>query len=338
MAERICVIPRVHGVGGMVSFLHKFTAGANARGVQVTNDLNDGPYAAVLVIGGTRQLLRLGAVRRRGVRVVQRLDGLNWIHRLRPTSFRHSLRAEYGNLLLSSIRRWAADRIVYQSRFSEWWWNRRFGSLAKPSVVIYNGVDLQTYRPASEPVAHAEAYRLLVVEGSLGGGYENGLENAIHLAEGLAARGWPMQVQVVGEVAVALKAAWSVRSKVPLIWSGLVPREQIPQIDRGAHLLFSADVHPACPNAVIEAQACGLPVVAFDTGSLAELVSPETGYVGPYGGDSWKLEAPDVAGLVGGAEAVLGNWVRFSQASRRRAEEMFGLPQMVDRYLDALLG
>jgi len=42
-----------------------------------------------------------------------------------------------------------------------------------------------------------DVYRLLVVEGSLGGGYENGLENAVMLASALAARGWPMEVQIV---------------------------------------------------------------------------------------------------------------------------------------------
>jgi glycosyltransferase involved in cell wall biosynthesis len=147
-----------------------------------------------------------------------------------------------------------------------------------------------------------------------------------------------MEVQVVGEVSKALQAEWTAKSAVPLLWSGLVKREEIPALDRAAHLLFSADIHPACPNSVIEALACGLPVVAFDTGSLSELVPPDTGYIGPYGSDSWKLEAPDVAGLAAGAEAVLKNWPAFSLAARKRAENAFGLEQMVDHYLEALLG
>ena len=115
MPERICIVPRVSGVGGMVSFLHKFSVGVQARGVQVTNELSDTPYGAILVIGGTRELGALYAAHRRGIRIVQRLDGLNWIHRVRPVSLKHSLRAEYGNLLLSMIRRFLADRIVVLS-------------------------------------------------------------------------------------------------------------------------------------------------------------------------------------------------------------------------------
>ncbi len=336
MTERICILPKVHGVGGMVSFLHKFTAGAQARGVQVSTDLKDGPFAALLVIGGTRDLAGLYRARRMGTRVVQRLDGLNWIQRVRPISVRHTLRAEYGNMVLALIRRFVAQRIVYQSEFSHWLWDRHYGGLAKPFAVVYNGVDLEVYSPGGgQP---QDFTRLLVVEGSLGGGYEGGLENAIRLAEGLAARGWKMEVQVVGEVGPALQAHWAAKSAVPLRWSGLVKREAIPQLDRQAHLLFSADVHPACPNSVVEALACGLPVLAFDTGSLAELVTSGAGFVAPYGSDSWKLEAPVVTGLVAGAETVLQDWHTFSQGARRRAESAFGLDLMVDQYLEVLLG
>jgi glycosyltransferase involved in cell wall biosynthesis len=145
-------------------------------------------------------------------------------------------------------------------------------------------------------------------------------------------------VLVVGEVDTALKTAWTARSPVPLRWAGLVERGQIPALDRSAHLLFSADVHPACPNSVIEALACGLPVVSFDTGSLAELVTKDAGFIAPYGSDSWKLQAPHVAGLVAGAEMVLKDWPTFSAAARKRAEAAFGLELMVDKYLDVLLG
>lgn len=336
MTQKICIVPKVHGVGGMVSFLHKFSAQAQALGVQTTADLTDSTISAVLVIGGTRQLGLLWRAKQRGVRVVQRLDGINWIHTVRPISLKHSIRAEYGNLSLALIRRFLADRIIYQSTFSQNWWNARFGALKKPVSMTYNGVDLDVYAPGGE--RPSDVYRLLVVEGSLGGGYENGLENAIMLASALAARGWPMEVQVVGEVAPALQAEWTVRSAVPLRWVGLVKREEIPALMRGAHLLFSADIHPACPNSVIEALACGLPVVSFDTGSLSELVTPDCGFIAPYGSDSWKLEPPVVAGLVGGAESVLRDWSRFSTAARARALAAFGVKGMTEHYLNVLLG
>lgn len=335
MTERICIVPNVHGVGGMVSFLHKFSTAVEKRGIQVTNDLAKVPYGAILVIGGSRQLLSLWRAK---ARVVQRLDGINWIHRRRPISLKHSLRSEYGNLVLGLIRRFVADRIVYQSDFSRRWWDNWFGKVEKPAVTAHNGVDLQAYSPDNTQ-PNPQRYRLLVVEGSMAGGYEGGLANAVKLAEAtsrLVSR--PLELMVVGEVSEALKAEWQARSAVPLTWAGKVPRESIPALDRAAHALFSADVHPACPNSVIEALACGLPVAAYDTGSLAELVTPDCGCVAPYGSDPWKLEPPQVDALAHGTARLLENQSQFRLAARRRAEAAFGLEAMVDRYLDVLLG
>ena len=101
---------------------------------------------------------------------------------------------------------------------------------------------------------------------------------------------------------------------VSLSWAGLLPLDQIPQLDRSSHLLYSSDINPACPNSVIEALACGLPVVAFDTGALPEIVLDGSGLVVPYGGDPWKLASPDIAALAQAAIAVLANQDRYRLA------------------------
>jgi len=146
----------------------------------------------------------------------------------------------------------------------------------------------------------------------------------------------PVELMVVGRVAESLRQRTDQSARVPIIWSGMVPAERIPEIDRSAHVLFSADLHPACPNAVIEALACGLPVVAFDTGALPELVSGDAGRLVDYGGDPWKLEPADIPGLARATQEILENQHRFSNAARQRAEHSFGLDSMIDGYLAAI--
>ena len=180
--------------------------------------------------------------------------------------------------------------------------------------------------------------RLLVVEGSLSGGYEVGLDSAVQMAE-ILRRDYTqaLELMVVGKVSQALQVAAQAKTQVPLVFRGKIPGEQIPQVDRSAHLIFAAAPDAACPNSTIEALACGLPVVAFDTGALPELVTAEAGMVVPYGGNPWELDPPDVMGLARGAAEVLADQPRFRQGARRRAEEAFGLDSMVEGYLSCLL-
>ncbi len=340
--ERICILPRMSGVGGMVSFRGRITHGLTQHGLQVSHDLADMPYRAILVIGGTRQLLGLWRAKRSGVRIVQRLDGMNWVHRIHKTGARHFLRAEYGNYLLAYIRNHLADRVVYQSEFARRWWERQYGPARVPATQVHNGVDLEEYSPQGPQDRPGDCYRLLLVEGSLMGGYELGLEVAVSLAHDLnnahsRQLRKPVELMVAGRLSPEVQARWEAYPGVRLRWAGLVSRDRIPEIDRSAHLLYSSDVNPACPNSVIEALACGLPVLAFDTGALPELVTGDAGRLVPYGGDPWKLEWPDIAALSQAALKILTGQERFRQAARQRAEEAFGLERTVAGYVTALL-
>lgn len=348
--RRICVIPHVFGVGGMVSFRRKLVDGLARRGVVVSDRLDDGlSCQAALLIGGTRDLPGLLRARRRGIPIVQRLDGMNWLHR-QPgygSGLRHYLRAEYGNWILRLIRARIASRVVYQSRFVQGWWERVYGLTPAPARVIYNGVDLEVYTPGGPGASPEDCWRILMVEGSLMGGYEHGLAAAVGLLIRLAndpPGGRPVALRIVGRAAEATRRDWEARlsqqalpGRARLEWLGQVAAERIPEIDRSAHLFYSSDIHPACPNAVIEALACGLPVLAFDTGALPELVPPNAGQVIPYGGDAWRVDPPDLDGLTQGARRILAGLPSFRQGARRQAEAALGLDTMLDAYLDALL-
>ena len=329
-------MPRVDGLAGVASFRLKFEDGLRARNVDVTHDISQ-PSDAILVLGGTKHLLPLWKARSRGQRILQRLDGINWVHKKRNTGIKHYIRAEYGNFNLSLIRSRIATGIIYQSEFSRNWWEDWYGKTRIPSTVIHNGVDLNIYKHGQTP-SHPP-YKLLLVEGSLGGGYEMGLDNAIRLTEILQTKhSLPVELNVVGKITDEHKKKVEAKTNISIKWIGTVPRERIPEIDRSAHLFFSADLHAACPNSVIEALACGTPVIAFDTGALKELVIGNSGRVVPYGSNPWNIETPDVESLADASVEILQNQNRFRKAAREQAETNLGLDKMVDQYMKVLLG
>lgn len=336
--HRICLIPNVRGVGGMVTFRGKLAKGLEKRGIGVSYQLADKPYDSILIIGGTRDLAGLWNAKRGGVRVVQRLDGMNWIHRKKRTSWRHFLRAEYGNFILSLIRARLADRIIYQSDFSHQWWERVYGISHRPWDVVHNGVDLELYNPNGASNIPSDHVRVLIVEGTIGSGYEMGVEIAIQMGKRLVATYHRnVELMVVGRISKKIQLDETGHTNIIVTYLGEVPADRIPELDRSAHVLYSADLNPACPNSVIEAMACGLPIAAFDTGALPEIITQGSGQVVPYGGDPWNLEPPDIESLAKAVNNILDNQPRFRGAARQRAEEAFGLDRMVEGYLNALI-
>ena len=333
MTRRLCLVTPIEGVAGPAGFQRRLAAGLLARGHEVVYSLANRPYDAILVSGGTRHLLALRAARAAGIPILVRLDGINWIHRRRRTGGGHFLRAEVRNSLLRATRRMAST-VIYQSAFVRAWWERTYGPAEAPAFVIHNGVPLDMYSPSGPAGKRGKGVRALVVEANLGGGYEIGLEWAADLARRLRSTvGRDVELAVAGNVADGVLHRLAGE---PITWLGQVPAEQVPLLDRSADLLLATDLHPACPNGVIEAMACGLPVLGFDTGALGEVVGEDAGRVVGYGGDPWSLDPPDLDGLARGGGEILDRMAIFRQAARARAEAAFGLDRMVEAYLAAL--
>jgi glycosyltransferase involved in cell wall biosynthesis len=335
---RLCLVSRLSGIAGPASFQRRLAAELERRGHGVSYRLDEEPYDAVLVIGGSRHLAGLWRARRQGIPVVQRLDGMNWIHRRRTTGVRHFVRAEVNNLLMRWVRRRLATTVVYQSDFVKHWWETAHGVAPCDSTVIRNGVPLDLFTPDGSADRGQGGTRLLVLEGAIGGGYEIGLTWAAELAARLAMNGArrPVHLTVVGRRRRAADGTIPSAEHVVVHELGEIAPEAVPIQLRSADLLFSADLHPACPNSVIEALACGLPVVAFDTGAVSEIVDAASGAVVPYGGDPWKLDPPDMAALSAAASSVLERGEAVRRAARRRAESEFGVARMGDAYVRVL--
>jgi glycosyltransferase involved in cell wall biosynthesis len=220
------------------------------------------------------------------------------------------------------------------------------------SSIIYNGVDLNLFKPSVEIQTKKDCLRVLLVEGSLLGGYEYGLEIAIKFVVEFAGllgiahshlRVREIELVVVGKVPSEVQSHWAtwLRDQVSSLpvrvsWLGSIPHTSIPEIDRSAHLFYSSDLNAACPNSVIEALASGTPILAFDTGALREIVTGNSGMIVSYGGDPWKLDPPDIPALAKAAVVLVEDLEKYRIGARSRAEEAFDVNEMVDRYLDVL--
>ncbi len=328
---RICLIPKA-GRGGPASFQTRLAAELNRRGVETTFDPNSRPLSAVLVFAGTRDLISLRLCKRQGIRIIQRLDGINWLHRARSRGPAYGLRAEALNLQLRLIRSRLADGIIYQSEFVRGWWEDWFGAAAAPARVIHNGVPLEEYPPRK--AVHDGT--LLVVEGSLH--YNEPARAIVSAAHRALVQAGPLRrLTVLAETGSAWESEWTRLVPRPEV-AGLRPRSEVRDRQGSAALFLSMEINPPCPNAIIEALAAGLPVLALDTGSARELIGTGGAAV-RYEGDPWRLEVPRNLDALGEAGLqILAQWRDYSARAHSEAERRFDIRSIAQSYLEMMVG
>ena len=88
--------------------------------------------------------------------------------------------------------------------------------------MILNAVDLNLYTPNGPETPPANRCRMMLLEGSLAGGLNNGLFHAVRLAEAMS-QSFPMEVMVAGRVDSATQARIQKESRVPVDFRGMVP-------------------------------------------------------------------------------------------------------------------
>ena len=58
----------------------------------------------ILVVGGTKKINWLKKCKKKGSKIVHRLDGLNWQHKVMPTPLKDKIMASIRNRLFKTIR------------------------------------------------------------------------------------------------------------------------------------------------------------------------------------------------------------------------------------------
>jgi glycosyltransferase involved in cell wall biosynthesis len=330
--RKVCLPCRLSGTGGPASFQRRLTAGLAQRGIEVIYDLSNEPYDVVLVINSTRNLARLQRCKKRGVRIIQRLGGVNWLHQHLPVGIHGYILAEIRNWMMRMTRYCLADHIIYQSRFVKEWWERGFGVPLVPSNVIYNGVDLATFNPCGPKYqSHADVC-IISVEGTQGA---DPFDIAIKVAQSLRENGLNVELLMFGSPWKNARARYN---QYPFVtFKGPVPNAELPYYYRGASFYVSTDIIAACPNSVLEALACGTPVLGYKAGVLPEIVDGSAGHLVEAPGDPFKGESPgNEHGFVKAALDLLDGLDRFRQGARSSAESQYGLNHMINKYCDIL--
>lgn len=328
---KIIVFPHRPGTGGPGSFQKRFEVKLKENGWRTEYAKeNTSKPDVIFVIGGTRKIFWLLKMKIKRVPIIYRLDGINWLHTKKNVSFGYYLNKSIANGINKCIHAFLADKIIYQSRFVQEWWNKSGWKHVKNAVIIHNGVRI----PKEEDVVHAlnerKSKRLVVLEGTI-----DYTPYAIKLLNDLAlSLPKDIHIEIYGKFENS-SAKKELHDR--LQYKGFLEHKNVYDVFKGA-LYLSLDIHPACPNTVAEALACGAPVVAFKTGALSELVDTSSGIIVDYGSNPWDLGYPDVKGLCSAIIEVFNNYNSFSKNAYQKAKSNFDLTHMFYKYLEVFKG
>ena len=192
--------------------------------------------------------------------------------------------------------------------------HERFGLPEEKLPVVYNAVDGEAFSPALRQHGSAVRQALHVPEGAtlfllVGSGYaRKGVATALRALARLPENAF---LAVVGrDKALASYARLAKQLNVSERVALLGPREDAKPFFGAADVFVLPTFYDPCPNAALEAMACGLPVVTSTKCGAAELVTEhDAGFVCP---------ARDIDSLVQHMTALMDVELRASAGARAR--------------------
>jgi len=263
---------RTQRIGGPASFMINLKAALDAKGYPYTGV----PYGAKSIFFPvTTSERKIKRVRRWGGKVIQRLDGIDY--RVIKEGERDP------NATIRKIYNTYTDHVVFQSEFSK---RQVFSILGEKDdgaySIICNGANTDIFYPDTEHLRGDE------MRFATSGNFRHPLMiwPIVEAMDALIEIGFQVRLDLIGPI--NLKKAGD-REKI--LARPYIQQMQFTEQKLLADRLRQNDAfvythyNSACPNAVIEATSCGLPVVGYDSGAMNEVCYFSRDLLAPVSGE-----------------------------------------------------
>jgi len=206
----------------------------------------------------------------------------------------------------------SADRIIVTTDDMAGSIADRFPGLTGRTAVIPNYVDTLQFRP-DEKVK--KSHRRLCFAGRLVP--QKNLETLFE-----AVRDMDIRLDIIGDGPLRQPLENAAAGNPNIVFHGRVPNDALPEYFNRCSAFILPSLYEGHPKTLIEAMACGLPVIATEVPGIRELLC--------HGRTGW-LCRKDARSLRSGIETVLGDHVlreRLGAAAREYVQDHFSLEKI----------
>lgn len=323
----------ITGIGGTATFAKKFQEGMQRRGHEVFFEPQ--PDYDVLFLIVQAPFKYLIDAKRRGKPIVQRLDGM-WYWSV--VKWKYPLY----NLKAKIIRHIFADFTIYQSEYSKYCAKRFLGKKHQdPSVTIYNGTDLNVFGsqgPTKEHLQDNPQQKLFFTASAFR--RKDQIVPIFQILENYRKKyGSNFKLLVAGTFSgEATQIPHTYQGFKEIVFLGKIENKDLPLYERAVDVFLFTHLNPPCPNNIIEALACGLPVCGVADGAMPEIITGGlNGELTPTDGNAfWRQRHYNKELFADNIQKILSHKNVYSINARGVAESRFSLDTMIENYIDAL--
>jgi glycosyltransferase involved in cell wall biosynthesis len=268
--------------------------------------------------------------------IIQRLDGVYYPQSVAGPWYR------WHNLPLKIGYRYFASQVIFQSEYSKQCATTFLGEMpAGPATIIYNGVDTDHFSPVGEAEKlrqNPEQQVFITWSRFRRADQINPLLEAVDRYRQRYSTN--CRLVIAGDFSGAVRHLPEQLRQLPYVdYRGVVSNTDLPRLARGADVFLFAHQNPPCPNNVLEAMACGLPICGVADGAMPEITQPgiNSELVAARGEGFFSPRSFSLDDFVTNLAHILEHRVSYSAASRQLALDRFNLPLMIERYESFIL-
>jgi len=267
---------------------------------------------------------------RKKTKVILRVDGIycrDYWHGGPGRQWRPDMTALH-NKLKQDVT--SVDYMVYQSQWSKDRMDDEIVKRDKDWTVIHNGVDVSLFKPT--PKVSDKDITLFHI-GKMRNGYI--MESLVGVHEELKRRGHNVNLTIAGNMDVECNKIYQ-QHKNSIKHLGAVSNTVAGKAFAHGDIYIGPRMGSSCDNVIVEALACGLPVVIPKWGGNAELIDDGVEGVVVDSGGRWNYGQEYINKLADGVERIIPDLKDYKIRARRKAVKEHTIEKMVDKYLKVM--